>query len=145
MKPAVWALCLMALPGAVAAANFNENEIKAHCAREWPNDFAMQSYCIKEQREGFQKVEAARPGLDADMSAALARCESEWAVEWSMIAYCLGEQQNGRQTIPVVLDGLPANVAETIRNNCKGEWQGDFAMQAYCSKEQATGWRSINE
>ncbi|NSY36845.1 hypothetical protein [Leisingera sp. ANG59] len=144
MKVPLWACCLAALPAAAIAANFNEEEIKAHCASEWAGDFSMQAYCIKEQRDGFDAVEAARGALDADMSAALTRCESEWPVEWSMVAYCLNEQQNGRQAIPAHLNGLPADVSATVRNTCEGEWQGDFAMQAYCIKEQATGWRSIN-
>ena len=32
------------------------NEIKSHCAEEWPGDFAMQLWCVKRQIKAYNEL-----------------------------------------------------------------------------------------
>jgi hypothetical protein len=51
---------LVALNSAPAVAQTTWNDVlpqvKQHCAKEWPDDYSMQAYCIKKQRAGWEAV-----------------------------------------------------------------------------------------
>lgn len=79
--------------------------ISSKCEKEWPTDFEMQEYCIKQQVEGqaeiLEYVSRYNVDLDNKSSAAslttaeviLVKCFSEWDGDNKMIAYCIEKQE----------------------------------------------------
>jgi len=70
-----------------------DDVITRHCEREWPDDYNMRAYCVKQQREAVSNLKAAAP---ADIPAAVLqqirrKCAREWPDDYSMRHYC--EQQ----------------------------------------------------
>ncbi|MES2902829.1 MAG: hypothetical protein V4696_01465 [Pseudomonadota bacterium] len=69
---------------------------KQHCAGEWPNDFAMQGYCVKGQAEGMLKFKAASASVGKPLEKALEKCTEQWTKnrlpDWAMIGYCANNQ-----------------------------------------------------
>ena len=70
-----------------------EQVIKRYCEREWPNDYSMRSYCIKQQRDALATLKRGRPGdIPNDVFASVRdNCAREWPDDYSMRVYC--EQQ----------------------------------------------------
>lgn len=132
-------------PLAAVAGEFAEIAVKEKCAVEWSSDFAMQAFCVSEQRRGFDQIETQRPDLDAGLIAAFTKCEIDWAGDYSMQAYCLLEQKQGRATLAAIPNHVPESVSFGIVQRCATDWPADFAMQAYCASEQAAAWRQLNQ
>lgn len=63
-----------------------------HCRAEWPNDFRMQAYCMKQQRIGMLQFKAVIDELGEPIEKALEKCTEEWTndrvPDWQMIGYC---------------------------------------------------------
>lgn len=70
-----------------------EQVIKRHCQREWPTDYSMRNYCVKQQRDALAILKrGCPPDIPADVFAEVrARCAEEWPDDYSMRAY--SEQQ----------------------------------------------------
>lgn len=67
--------------------------IARHCEREWPDDYNMRAYCIKQQNEAVASLKAA---TDADIPTTVfqqirRRCAREWPDDYNMRRY--SEQQ----------------------------------------------------
>ncbi len=69
---------------------------KTHCRAEWPDDFQMQGYCLKQQAEGMLKLKAASDSIGKPLEKALEKCTEEWTKErvpdWQMIGHCAETQ-----------------------------------------------------
>jgi len=67
--------------------------IKRHCEREWPADYSMRGYCIKQQREALTTLKRGRPhDIPTDVFASIReKCAQEWSDDYTMRLYC--EQQ----------------------------------------------------
>ena len=67
--------------------------IKRHCQQEWPSDYSMRSYCVKQQRESLAILRrGCPPDIPADVFASVReKCAREWPDDYSMRLYC--EQQ----------------------------------------------------
>ena len=70
--------------------------MRQHCSAEWPDDFQMQDYCLKQQVEGMAQFKAASESVGRPLDRALERCVSEWTKagvpNWQMIGYCSKQQ-----------------------------------------------------
>ncbi len=142
MRPALFAglLAFLASP----AAAFDEDQTKAACAAEWPGDFQMQAYCVRQQRESYAELRHRLAVIPPELSTAAEMCEAEWGSDWQMRAYCLAQQQTGFTELPNVLATVPASAGTVIAARCAAEWPGDYQMQTYCAEQQAAGWRALN-
>jgi len=127
------------------AATFPVDAAKQKCSTEWPSDFQMQAYCLKQQKTGFEQVDQQRGGLSAPLKASLQNCEAEWATDYQMQAYCLEKQVAAKRNLDNSALNVPSDVAETIMGGCNSEWSGDFVMIEYCAKKQVQGWKQLNE
>ncbi len=67
--------------------------IREHCEREWPNDYAMRSYCVRQQREALDTLKRGRPDdIPEEVFAEIRRkCAADWPEDYNMRQYC--EQQ----------------------------------------------------
>ncbi|MEX2643773.1 MAG: hypothetical protein WD270_09985 [Acetobacterales bacterium] len=82
------------------------DEIKAHCAAEWPGDYAMQKYCLDRQRGAIREVlefERQNPEGSEERNI-MQRCIGEWPAEtgghdWPMVAYCIDRQVKAYQAL----------------------------------------------
>jgi TIR domain len=70
-----------------------EQVIKRHCQHEWPSDYSMRSYCVKQQREALATLRrGCPPDIPNDVFASVRdNCAREWPDDYSMRLYC--EQQ----------------------------------------------------
>ena len=70
-----------------------EQILKRHCQRQWPADYNMRNYCVKEQRDALATLKRGRPpDIPADVFAQVrAKCAEEWPDDYSMRVY--SEQQ----------------------------------------------------
>lgn len=69
---------------------------RQHCQREWPNDFQMQGYCLKEQAKGMMQFKAVSDSIGKPIEKALENCTEQWTKDrlpdWQMIGHCALEQ-----------------------------------------------------
>ena len=67
--------------------------IRELCEREWPNDYTMRSYCVKQQREALNALKRGRPdGIPEDVFEEIrSKCAADWPEDYNMRRYC--EQQ----------------------------------------------------
>ncbi len=76
---------------------------KEHCRREWPDNFSMQSYCLKREAEGMIAFKRVNDELGKPLERALEKCTKEWTKDrlpdWSMIAYCAKRQAEGYREV----------------------------------------------
>ena len=145
-KAALFCTLAFALHATPATAeDFPIESQQQRCAAEWSDDFAMQKYCIDEQRSAFAMLQKLIPTLNEDLSKSNDKCTSDWRDDFSMQFYCIQEQAKSYENLPSALAGLPSDVAGAIRTKCASDWRDDYPMQEYCRKEQAEGWRVINE
>ena len=132
-------------PAHAGDATWNEQNVKLHCANEWPNDFSMQDYCVSQNKSGYRGYMALASGnKDPEMKPAFSNCQAEWGIQWDMVEYCAKQQVSGKSDIAMKLDGLPDDVAAVIETQCRSEWRNDFSMVAYCAEQNASGWRNLN-
>jgi hypothetical protein len=69
---------------------------KEHCRTEWPTDFQMQEYCLKQQAAGMLQFKQVSDELGKPFEQTLEKCTEEWTKnrmpDWQMIGYCATEQ-----------------------------------------------------
>jgi TIR domain len=90
-------------PGAATSANIEqdygdaEGVIRRHCEKEWPADFNMRAYCMRQQREAAAQLQRGRPDdLPEDVFQAIRLlCAAEWPDDYAMRVYCERQQING--------------------------------------------------
>jgi hypothetical protein len=71
-----------------------ERTIREHCEREWPNDYNMRSFCVKQQREALNALKRGRPSdIPEEVFAGIRRkCASDWPEDYNMRRYCEKQQ-----------------------------------------------------
>src|ERR1700687_5158791 len=71
-----------------------EEVIRRYCEKQWPDDFQMQAYCRKQQREALAELQSLRAeGVPAETFAEIRRgCASQWPDDFSMRLYCERQQ-----------------------------------------------------
>lgn len=71
-----------------------EAMIRDHCEREWPDDYSMRSYCIKQQHEALDALKQGRPDdIPEEVFAGIrSKCAAEWPEDYNMRLYCEGQQ-----------------------------------------------------
>jgi len=77
-------------------------EIKKSAEAEWPGDYSMQAYEIKNQTEAFQTFHAMeKPSSMSNSTFELikSRAEKEWPKDYSMQLYELKKQIEGWQEV----------------------------------------------
>ena len=132
--------------GAAQGLDYDEPAVKAFCAEEWKEDFAMQKFCIDQIADGHRDFGSlVTSEQDDTMLKALDRCRREWGIQWNMVAFCGEQQVSARSKLPTILSGIPEDVSSTIRTKCESEWPADFAMTAFCAEQNVSGWRQINQ
>lgn len=79
-----------------------ERGIKERAKTEWPGDYSMQAYEIKNQTDAFKTFHAMRcpSGMSSSTFEAIKkRAEQEWAKDYSMQLYELKNQIKGWQKV----------------------------------------------
>lgn len=71
-----------------------EQLIRRHCEREWPDDYNMRSYCVKQQREALAVLKQGRPHdiLEEVFLGIRSKCAAEWPDDYNMRRYCEKQQ-----------------------------------------------------
>lgn len=81
-------------PGADAA----DGPVATRCSHDWPDDFSMQEYCAKRQKEGltFWHNFEKSYGKKGVAGRILKKCHHDgndlYGTDWNMAAYCLKQQ-----------------------------------------------------
>ena len=101
---------------------------QAKCAQEWPSDYRMRNYCVKQQTEGTYALDRGRPS-DVDSTAfrvIRGKCAEEWPRDFRMRAYCESQQVEGYRALKSI------SVGSSTRNACAQQWPTDYKMRRYC-------------
>jgi hypothetical protein len=63
--------------------------IRRHCEREWPEDYNMRSFCIKQQREALNALKQGLPdGIPEEVFAGIRdKCAEEWPEDYNLRRY----------------------------------------------------------
>ncbi len=71
-----------------------EQVMRRHCEREWPGDYTMRDYCLKQQREALTVLEQGRPDdIPEEVFAGIRNnCAVEWPEDFNMRRYCEKQQ-----------------------------------------------------
>lgn len=110
---------------------------QGRCVTDWPDDYSMQAYCLRQQIEGYAAV-ARGPSsplvtITTEESRVIAqRCSFDWPHDFSMQAYCQGQQVEGLAFIRNRPPSVPNGTWNRLLGGCEIEWRNDFSMQAYC-------------
>jgi len=140
------AISIVAICLATNAAAFDDAQIKAHCGAKWSDDFAMQKFCIDNQREAGAQVDAILGSSQSpEQSAATNHCLTKWPGDYEMQNFCIGNQHGAIVTTQDETFGLPEDVLSQVRSRCRSKWGSDFEMIVYCAKQQAEGWKAIQD
>ncbi len=116
-----------------------QTTIKAHCAKDWPDDFEMRRYCEQKQNDGLFTLKKGKPNdIElAEFKTIRTKCAKDWPDDFEMRAYCEKKQYDG---IRELRRGKPDDISqkdfEVIRRKCSHDWPDDFEMRAYCEKKQ---------
>jgi hypothetical protein len=72
----------------------DEQVIRRHCEREWPDDYNMRNHCTKQQRQALAILKQGRPDdIPEDVFARIrGKCAVEWPEDYSMRQYCERQQ-----------------------------------------------------
>jgi len=89
------------------AASVALHAMSRRCEREWPNDFKMQEYCVKQQTAASIEVSkiwrTLAAGGNARLKAPFAQCTLDWADgdtwDYTMVLYCYRQQESGLQAM----------------------------------------------
>ena len=65
--------------------------IKAKCEKEWPDDFAVQKFCIDQQMGSYSKLQAKSMNVEPFVSIR-SKCQREWPDDYSVRDFCEEEQ-----------------------------------------------------
>lgn len=110
------------------------------CVRDWPGDFAMQSFCVKNQIEGYNTT-ARGPSTPLavlspeEATQIRAFCTEEWPGDFQMQAYCQEQQADGVAYLHNRPPTVSAIIWDGARQYCVTQWPSDFQMQAYCVRQ----------
>lgn len=107
------------------------------CVTDWPGDFSMQAYCLRQQLAGYAAVSRGPSSplvtVTSQEAAVIARgCSLDWSTDYSMQAYCQRQQVEGLAFIRNRPPTVPASTWGRLVNACELEWRNDYSMQAYC-------------
>jgi hypothetical protein len=71
-----------------------ENTLRQKCESEWRDDFRMQAYCEKQQREAAWTLTEGVPADIPSDKASIVRgkCASDWPADYRMRLYCEKQQ-----------------------------------------------------
>lgn len=99
-----------------------------NCREEWPTDYQMQQYCMKQQSEGAQKLALGAPAeVDASAFQVIrGKCAEEWPRDFNMREYCEKQQYDGYRAVNA------SSVGDGARNTCAQQWPNDYRMRQYC-------------
>lgn len=102
--------------------------VKSKCQGEWPTDYRMQDYCVKQQTEAASTLDQGQP---SDIEAATFRvirgkCAEEWPRDFKIRAYCEQQQLEGYRALQA------STISASARNACAQQWPSDYKMRRYC-------------
>lgn len=76
---------------------------RQQCAKEWPDNFEMQGYCLKQNAEGMLQFKQVSDELGKPIEKALEHCTEEWTKDrlpnWKMIGYCATKQAEAYRSL----------------------------------------------
>jgi ferredoxin len=76
---------------------------KQFCAKDWPDNFEMQAYCLKQQAQGMLQFKAVSDELGKPIEKALEHCTEEWTTDrlpnFAMIGYCATKQAESYRSL----------------------------------------------
>jgi hypothetical protein len=112
-----------------------EEILRLHCEREWPDDFNMRAYCMKQQREAVARLREGRPSnIPEDVFASVrAKCARAWPDDYSMRIYSEQQQFDAYRELNAQTEKRSAKSSEPIfltlvGNSFSGE-QMDLALK----------------
>jgi hypothetical protein len=83
-------------PASPTTGNISDAEqvLRQKCQREWQNDFRMQEYCQRQQREAIRALSRGKPQDIPEGQFAIVRnkCAGEWPDDYRMREYCERQQ-----------------------------------------------------
>ncbi len=133
-----------------------QSAIKNKAFISWPNDYDMQAYTIRTQRDGYIKLnngikQFTSLGLPKDIiNWSLNISISKWPNDYSMQAYTFENSLEGYLKLSALLSSdewksLPKSVSDAILQKADNNWKNDLSMQAYTVEQQLDGFYDLVE
>lgn len=130
-----------AVPEDIAAA------IKARAIAEYPDDFSLQAYVIKQQTKAYMDLQSIG---DDDVPDAIVRriveiAKKEHEGDYPLQLYVCRKQFDAYKKLQTFsVDDVPQAVVAKIRAAAEREHPDDFSLQLYAIQKQIEGWREVN-
>ena len=106
--------------------------IESDCRAKWGTDYRMVKYCIEQQREAKNAVNARSHGIIGT------NCRTKWRQDYRMVKYCIEQQSQARQSITTT------TADTTIQGACRQKWGTDYRMVKYCIEQQSEAKRFVD-
>jgi len=119
-----------------SAVEFDDAEVRAMCAEDWPQEQELQELCLFGERGGYDEVMVSYDEADAMDQIVLDLCIGRWDLNWSFVADCFEEQTDALADFSYLADRYDGRVSSSIMQNitvgCSEKWRPDLARQHFC-------------
>lgn len=119
-----------------------EKVIKENAEEDWPNDYQMQSYQIKNQTEAYNNLLAL--DLNSEVKEEiLNEAYKDWGYDFQMVSYSYNnalEDYNEIQSLD-----LDTEKKKEILTQAQEKWGKDYGMVLYEYKNQLESYEALNE
>lgn len=119
-------------------------QIKQAARAKYPDDYEMQEYKIKEQRQAYLNVQSySAADLPQNVFAGIRRdAVRKYPRDYEMQEYKVKEQVKAYRAIQsYTASGIPADVFRRIRQSAMAKYPTDYEMQEYKIDEQVKAYR----
>ncbi|SIT91887.1 hypothetical protein SAMN05421665_3509 [Yoonia rosea] len=128
-----------------SAVEFDEAEVRAMCAEDWPQEQELQELCLFGERDGYDEVMVSYDDGDAMDQVLLDLCIDRSGLNWSFVADCFDEQTDAFADFPYLASRYDGRVSSSIMQDiavgCREKWRPDLARQHFCIVRMA--WSMI--
>ncbi len=125
-----------------------ESLIREKAKREYPNDFEMQRYVIKQQTKALQELKRNKPeDIPEDVFKQIkSKAKEDYPNDFTMQKHIENQQlESYRKIQHKKPEDIPQNIWMQIRNKAEREYSNDFAMQKYIEDNQVASYRNLKQ
>jgi len=127
---------------ATLEANTVNEKIKENAEDDWPSDYQMQSFQIKNQTEAYNDLLALT--LDTEVKEKiLNEAYTDWKFDFKMVLFSFNNALEDYDEIESL--NLDTDKKKEILQNAQDKWGTDYGMVLYEYKNQLESYESLNE
>jgi len=125
----------------------HESIIREKAKREYPSDFEMQKYVMKQQMNAFQELKKSKPNDIPDnvFKQIRGKAKEDYPSDFEMQKHVEdGQIASYRNLKQMKLNDIPNDIFKVIYDKATSEYPNDFEMQEHIIKQQVKAYKELN-